>query len=190
MPFGFRRLAFAEVVLIEATAITDLRGVFIEVYKRSAFTTHGILDTFVQDNYSHSSCRGVLRGLHYQKDPRAQGKLISVIHGAIFDVAVDIRKGSPTYGKWVSAELSSQRPNALWVPPGFAHGFCVLSDGADVLYKCTEEYAPDLDRAIRWDDPTIGVRWPIKGVILSPKDAAAPGLGDADINYVYEGTHV
>lgn len=186
MPFEFQRFEILDVVLVTAKAFEDSRGFFMETYKRSEFVANGITESFVQDNYSHSTSRGVLRGLHYQKDPKAQGKLVYVVRGTIFDVAVDIRRGSPTYGKWVGAELSSEKRNMLWVPPGFAHGFCVLSDSADVVYKCTEEYAPELDRCIRWDDPAIGVKWPIELPILSAKDGAAPFLREADINYVYE----
>jgi dTDP-4-dehydrorhamnose 3,5-epimerase len=185
VPFTFQRLALPDVVLVTPKVFEDARGFFMEAYKRSDFAAQGIAESFVQDNYSHSSSRGVLRGLHYQKAPRPQGKLVCVLRGAIFDVAVDIRRGSPTYGQWVGVELRDDVRQMLWVPPGFAHGFCVLSDGADVLYKCTEEYAPELDRALRWDDPEIGVRWPVKDPLLSAKDAAAPLLRDADINYVY-----
>jgi dTDP-4-dehydrorhamnose 3,5-epimerase len=180
VPFQFRRLAIPEVVLVTPTAFEDARGFFMEVYRQSEFAAHGIGSAFVQDNYSHSVSRGVLRGLHYQKPPRVQGKLVLVVRGAIFDVAVDIRRGSPTYGQWVGVELSDTQRGMLWVPPGFAHGFCVLSDGADVVYKCTEEYDPALDGTIRWNDPEINVRWPIDRPILSPKDASAPLLRDLD----------
>lgn len=186
MPFQFRRLAIPDVVLVTATVFQDPRGLFMETYRRSEFVAGGIADPFVQDNYSHSSSRGVLRGLHYQKDPRAQGKLVSVVRGAIFDVAVDIRRGSPTYAKWVAAELAAEERTMLWVPPGFAHGFCVLSDGADVVYKCTDEYVAELDRRIRWDDPEINVRWPVELPILSAKDAEALLLQDADISFVFD----
>lgn len=185
MPFEFRRLEIPEVVLVRAKAFEDRRGFFMEAYKRSEFAAQGIAATFVQDNFSRSVRRGVLRGLHYQKDPKAQGKLVMVLRGRIWDVAVDIRKGSPTYGRWVSAELSEEDHTMLWVPPGFAHGFCVLSDGADVLYKCTEEYAPELDRGIRWDDPDLAIPWPVEEPIVSDKDCAWPTLGHADNNYAY-----
>lgn len=186
MPFQFQRLEIPEVILIEAKAFGDHRGFFMEIYKRSEFEVHGIPTDFVQDNYSYS-VRGVLRGLHYQKHPKAQGKLIFVVRGEIFDVAVDIRKGSPTYGKWVGVVLSGQNRRLLYVPAGFAHGFCVLSEEAYVVYKVTNEYAPELDRGILWSDPTLGIPWPIKQPILSPKDAQLPLLKDADNNFVYEG---
>lgn len=184
MPFTFTRLAIADVVLVEAQAFADDRGYFVETYKCSVFAANGIREAFVQDNSSHSR-RGVLRGLHYQKDPAAQGKLVSVSRGEIFDVAVDLRKGSPTYGQWVGELLSSANHRLLYVPAGFAHGFCTLSDEADVTYKVTSEYAPSADRGIRWDDGAVGVRWPIRQPILSPKDAALPSLGDADNNFEY-----
>ena len=183
MPFDFRPTSIPDVLLIEPQRFEDNRGFFAETYKRSAFSAGGISLTFVQDNYSHS-VGDVLRGLHYQKHPRAQGKLVSAIRGRIFDVAVDIRKGSPTYGDWVGATLSHDNGRMLYIPPGFAHGFCVLSEEADVTYKVTEEYAPDLDRGIIWNDPAIGIRWPIDDPILSPKDADLPSLEAADNNFV------
>jgi dTDP-4-dehydrorhamnose 3,5-epimerase len=187
MPFSFQTLEIPDVILIEARAFPDDRGFFMETYKQSDFEQHGIPWKFKQDNYSRSSGRGVLRGLHYQKDPKAQGKLVLAIRGEIFDVAVDIRKGSPTYGKWVGAELSDENHRMLYVPAGFAHGFVVLSSEADVMYRVTEEYAPEVDRGIRWNDPELGVAWPIDEPILSAKDQAAPFLKDADNNYEYTG---
>lgn len=186
MPFTFTPLRIPDVVLIEARAFGDDRGFFAETYKASDFAAHGVPQRFVQDNHSHSQ-RGVLRGLHYQKDPAAQGKLVLCVRGEIFDVAVDIRRGSPTYGQWVGETLSHDNHRLLWVPPGFAHGFCVLSEEADVLYKVTAEYAPEYDRGVRWNDPAIGVRWPVAEPLLSPKDAAAPLLAEADNNFVYRG---
>ncbi|MDR7417225.1 MAG: dTDP-4-dehydrorhamnose 3,5-epimerase [Armatimonadota bacterium] len=185
MPFVFLPLEIPDVVLIRARAFPDARGFFLETYRRSEFERHGIPVTFVQDNFSRSVRRGILRGLHYQKAPRAQGKLVMVLRGAIYDVAVDIRRGSPTYGRWVAVTLSEQEHTMLYVPPGFAHGFCVLSEGADVLYKCTEEYDPALDRGIRWDDPDLGIPWPVKDPLLSEKDRAWPPLREADHNFVY-----
>jgi dTDP-4-dehydrorhamnose 3,5-epimerase len=186
VPFHFERLALPDVVLVAAAAVEDARGFVMETYKESEFAANGIVGPFVQDNYSHSSSRGILRGLHYQNLPRSQGKLVAVIQGAIFDVAVDIRQGSPTEAKWVAVELVADERTMLWVPPGFAHGFCVLSDGADVVYKCTAEYAPQLARCIRWDDPRINVTWPVKNPVLSVADAEAPLLRDSDINYAFE----
>jgi dTDP-4-dehydrorhamnose 3,5-epimerase len=151
VPFSFRRLDIPEVILVESKAFSDERGHFMESFKESVFSANGIKTRFVQDNFSHSS-KGVLRGLHYQKDPKVQAKLVMAITGEIFDVAVDIRKGSPTYGKWVSEILSDKNHNLLYVPEGFAHGFCVLSDKADVLYKVNSEYSPEHERGILWND--------------------------------------
>lgn len=184
MPFTFRSLDIPEVVLIEARAFGDDRGYFVETYKRSDFVANGVAEHFVQDNCSHSTY-GVLRGLHFQKDPAAQGKLVSVVRGRIFDVAVDLRRGSPWFGRWVAEELSADNHRLLYVPPGFAHGFCALSEEADVVYKVTAEYAPAEDRGVCWHDPTIGVRWPVERPSLSPKDAVLPTLDAADINFSY-----
>ena len=186
MAFKFQRLEIPDVILIEAQAFEDGRGLFVERYKRSIFSANGIDDTFVQDNYSHS-LRGVLRGLHYQKHPKAQAKLVTVLKGEIFDVAVDIRRGSPTYSRWVGETLSAKDCRLLYIPVGFAHGFCVLSEEADVLYKVTAEYAPEMDRGVIWDDPEIGIRWPINDPTVSPKDAELPPLHLADNNFRYEG---
>jgi dTDP-4-dehydrorhamnose 3,5-epimerase len=182
MPFQFQRLAIPDVLLVEAQTFDDNRGFFMETYKHSDFAAHGIADAFVQCNRSHS-VRGVLRGLHYQIHPRAQAKLVSVLQGEIFDVAVDIRHGSPTYGRWVGERLSGQNGRMLYVPVGFAHGFCALSDRADVLYMVTDEYAPECDRGLLWNDPDIGIDWPITNPILSAKDAQLPTLRQADNNF-------
>ncbi len=184
MSFQFRHLELPDVILIEPRNLRDERGFFRETYKASEFAAGGIPATFVQDNHSHST-RGVLRGLHYQNPPRAQAKLVSVCKGEIFDVAVDIRKGSPTYGHWVAEILSADTGCMLYVPPGFAHGFCVLSAEADVIYKVTAEFALELDRGIRWNDPDIGVQWPITDAILSAKDAGLPLLRDADNKFEF-----
>jgi dTDP-4-dehydrorhamnose 3,5-epimerase len=185
MPFHFRTLRIPDVILVRPDRFEDDRGFFAELYKRSAFSAAGISPPFVQCNYSHSSA-GVLRGLHYQKHPQAQGKLVAAIRGRIFDVGVDIREGSPTYGDWVGETLSSEDGWMLYIPPGFAHGFCVLSQEADVIYHVTREYAPELDRGIIWDDPDIGIRWPIPDPVLSSKDAGLPSLREADNNFVYK----
>lgn len=182
MPFRFDRLQIPDIVLIEAKRFPDNRGFFMETYKRSEFAAHGIPHTFVQCNYSHS-VHGVLRGLHYQKHPQAQGKLVTVLTGQIFDVAVDIRRGSPTYGRWVGEVLSAESGRMLYVPEGFAHGFCVLSQEADVLYMVTDEYAGELERGIVWNDPEIGVQWPIADPVLSARDAELPLLRGADNNF-------
>src|SRR5436305_356730 len=149
----------------------------MEIWNAAAFREAGLDLTFVQDNQSRST-RGVLRGLHYQQ-PNAQGKLVRCARGALFDVAVDIRTGSPHFGKWYGAELSEENRLMLWIPPGFAHGFCALSDVADLTYKCTAFYDSASDRAIAWNDPEIAIAWPIANPTLSPKDAAAPRLQDA-----------
>jgi dTDP-4-dehydrorhamnose 3,5-epimerase len=184
MPFEFQPLAIPEVILVQARHFDDERGYFLETYKRSDFAANGIPQTFVQDNFSHSK-KGVLRGLHYQKPPQAQGKLVQVIHGHVFDVAVDIRHGSPTFGRWVGVHLSEERFELLYVPTGFAHGFCVLSAEADFSYKVTAEYAPELDSGIVWDDPEIGVDWPISDPILAPKDVRWPRLRDIETGFAY-----
>jgi len=156
----------------------------METYKYSDFAKMGIKEHFVQDNYS-KSVKGVLRGLHFQKNPNAQGKLVQCLKGKIFDAAVDIRKGSPTFGNWVSVELSEENNLMLYVPPAFAHGFVVLSEAADVIYKCTKEYSPEDDRGIIWNDPDINIRWPINDPLLSGKDRGHPALRDADNNFEY-----
>lgn len=184
MALRFSRLQIPEVILIQGNAFKDARGFFRETYKLSEFAANGIAATFVQDNHSHS-VRGVIRGLHYQKQPGAQGKLVIVTRGEIFDVAVDLRQGAPTFGRWVSQVLSIENGSMLYVPPGFAHGFCALSAEADVLYKVTMEYAPELDRGIIWNDPAVGVTWPLPEPILSDKDARLPRLKDADNNFEF-----
>jgi len=182
LPFAFKALDIPEVVLVEARPFPDGRGFFMEGYRETEFARNGIGARFVQDNHSHSA-RGVLRGLHYQKDPRAQAKLVMAVRGEIFDVAVDIRRNSPTYGRWVGETLSEGNHRMLYVPEGFAHGFCVLSDGTDVLYKVNSEYSPEDDRGILWSDPEIGVDWPVSEPVLSEKDSGLPLLRDADNDF-------
>jgi dTDP-4-dehydrorhamnose 3,5-epimerase len=184
MPFTFETLQIPEVRLIKPQVFGDARGFILETYKQTAFAAEGISETFVQINHSHSSA-GVLRGLHYQKAPRAQAKLVTVISGAIFDVAVDIRVGSPTFGAWVGAELSGDNHYLLYIPSGFAHGFCVLSERVDVIYQATGEYSPEHERGILWNDPMIGIDWPIQTPLLSSRDVVQPWLQDADNNFVY-----
>jgi dTDP-4-dehydrorhamnose 3,5-epimerase len=184
MAFEFERLALPGPVLVSPKVFQDSRGMFLELYKSSEFSAAGILPPMVQDNFSRSSYR-VLRGLHYQKTPKAQGKLVLCLRGRIFDVAIDIRKGSPHYAKWIGAELSEENRKMLYVPSGFAHGFQVLSETADVLYKCTEEYSPADDRGIIWNDPEIAIAWPLSDPLLSTKDTALPGLKNADNNFVW-----
>jgi dTDP-4-dehydrorhamnose 3,5-epimerase len=185
MAFKFQQLEIPDLVLIEARAFEDERGIFMESYKRSEFSANNVHDTFVQDNYSHS-LRGVLRGLHYQKHPKAQAKLVTVLKGEIFDVAVDIRRGSPTYGRWVGMFLASKDCRLLYIPVGFAHGFCVLSEEADVLYKVTAEYAPELDRGVIWNDGDLAIRWPIESPTVSLKDAGLPPLKSLGGDFLYQ----
>ena len=176
------RLAIPDVVLIEPKVFGDTRGFFLESFNQRAFDeATGTSYQFVQDNHSRSS-RGVLRGLHYQIQ-QPQGKLVRVARGKVWDVAVDIRKGSPTFGQWVGVELSENNQHQLWVPPGFAHGFVVLSESADFLYKTTDYYAPQHERCIAWNDPALAITWPLEGgaPMLSGKDAMGLGLGAAEV---------
>ncbi|MBM4185584.1 MAG: dTDP-4-dehydrorhamnose 3,5-epimerase [Gemmatimonadetes bacterium] len=175
MSFHFERLDIPDVVLIRPTRRTDARGFFQEAYRRSAFIAAGIPATFVQDNLARST-RGVLRGLHYQLPPAAQGKLVGVVSGRIWDVAVDLRAGSATYGRWAGRTLDGDTGELLWIPEGFAHGYVVLTDVADVAYKVTAEYDVKLDRGIRWDDPALGIDWPVRDPVLSEKDRTLPAL--------------
>ena len=171
--------AIAEVLIIEPVVRRDARGFFVEVWHEERYRSAGMNLPFVQDNHSRSS-HGTLRGLHYQiRQP--QGKLVRVAMGEVFDVAVDLRRSSPTFGRWVGAVLSGENHRQLWVPPGFAHGFYVTGESADLLYKCTDLYAPEFDRTLRWDDPDIGITWPLDGApVLSPKDQVGLALADAD----------
>jgi len=177
----FQPTEIPDVVVIRPRVFEDGRGYFLETWEQRKFAAGGIGVPFVQDNQSRS-VKHVLRGLHYQVS-QPQGKLVRVVTGSIFDVAVDMRRSSPTFGRWVGAELSEQNHQLLWVPPGFAHGFVVLSDIADVIYKCTDFYAPAQERAVRWNDASVNVRWPLPAgaePIVSSKDAAAPSFGDAE----------
>lgn len=173
--------AIPEVLIIEPKVFGDARGFFYESFNQKAFNdATGTAHQFVQDNHSRSA-RGVLRGLHYQIQ-QPQGKLVRVARGAVFDVAVDIRKSSPTFGKWVGVELSEDNHRQLWVPPGFAHGFVVTSESADFLYKTTDYYAPQHERSLLWNDPRVGVNWPMSGEPqLAAKDAAAKRLDEAEV---------
>ena len=172
------RFAIEGPLEIEPRVFGDARGFFVESWSRRAFAEIGIDADFVQDNHSRSA-RGVLRGLHFQ-DPKPQGKLVRVASGRAWDVAVDIRRSSPTYGKWAAVELSSEKNNLFWVPPGFAHGFLSLEDGTDFLYKCTDYYAPEHEHAIRWDDPELAIAWPLEGIEpqISAKDAGAKSFAE------------
>ncbi len=164
------------VLLLEPQVFRDGRGFFVETFSTRGLVRHGIPETFVQDNHSRST-KGVLRGLHYQLDA-PQGKVVHVARGSIFDVAVDIRVGSPHFGKWYGIELNDENLHSLWIPPGFAHGFCVTSEVADVIYKCTRLFDAADDRGIAWDDPRIGVEWPELRPIISPKDSQRDGLSE------------
>lgn len=174
----FERTAIDGVILVKPKIWRDARGYFIETWQQKRYEDIGITLPFVQDNRSRS-VKGTLRGLHFQKI-FPQGKLVSVARGSVFDVAVDIRKNSPTFGQWYGAELTEENQYQLWIAPGLAHGFCVTSDVADFSYKCTEYYHPEDDAAIRWNDPDIGITWPVADPVLSAKDEAAPFLKDTD----------
>ena len=184
MPFTFKNTEIPGVILIEPKVLKDERGFFMETYQYSEFKENGIDYVFAQDNHSKSR-KDVLRGLHYQLLPKPQGKLVRVIKGSIFDVAVDIRKGSPYFKKWAGCILSGDNNKMLFIPPQFAHGFCVLSDTAEILYKSTNPYSPQNERGIAWNDPEIGIDWPVKEPILSGKDRANPLLKQAENNFVY-----
>lgn len=173
-----KQTALPGVLLIEPRVFGDARGYFLETWRQDRYREAGIAGAFVQDNVSFSQ-RGVLRGLHYQL-PHAQGKLVTVLQGEVFDVAVDIRRGSPHFGQWVGVLLCGETMNQVYVPPGFAHGFCVTSETALFSYKCTDVYAPQAEGAVRWDDPALGIDWPIDAVQLNDKDRAAPLLADID----------
>lgn len=178
-----RRLAIADVLEILPKKLGDDRGFFSETYNAQKLLAAGIDLVFVQDNHSYSAATGVLRGLHYQLPPHAQDKLVRVVKGAIFDVAVDIRRSSPTFGQWVGLEISAAKWNQILVPKGFAHGFVTLQPDTEVVYKVTDLYAPECDRNIRFDDADLGIKWPvdITSVQLSKKDAAAPTFGSVDV---------
>ncbi len=175
MPFQFERTSIEGLILVKPKVFNDGRGFFVEEYKKSDFTKAGINIDFTQDNHSKSS-RGVLRGLHFQKDPYAQAKLVRCIKGKVWDVAVDLRAGSATFGKWLGFELSEENFNMLFIPEGFAHGFLTLSQEAEIFYKCSKEYSPQYDSGVRYDDPTLNISWPLKEVIISDKDKKLPFL--------------
>jgi dTDP-4-dehydrorhamnose 3,5-epimerase len=175
MPFSFQPTALPGVVIIEPKVHVDPRGFFMETYKQSEFAAAGITVEFVQENHSRSVAR-TLRGLHLQRPPKAQAKLVRVVAGEIFDVAADIRPDSPTYGVWVAARLSSENRRSLFVPAGLAHGFCVVSAEAQVIYKTTDEYAPELEWGVRWDDPLLAIPWPCAEPLLSARDTQWPHL--------------
>jgi len=178
MPFKFERLEIPDVILIKPRVFSDERGFFMETYKKLDFEKAGITGEFVQDNHSCSRY-GVLRGLHFQREPYAQAKIVRVVRGVIYDVAVDLRKNSPTFGKWVGVILSEHNKWQLYVPRGFAHGFVVLSEVADVVYKVDNIYAPDNEGGIIWNDPELSIDWPVDEPIVSEKDGRWPTLREA-----------
>ncbi|HET6486824.1 MAG TPA: dTDP-4-dehydrorhamnose 3,5-epimerase [Spirochaetia bacterium] len=180
MPFTFSPAALRGLVIVQPRIFPDQRGFFLESYKASDFERAGLPERFAQDNHSLSE-RGVLRGLHYQLPPFAQGKLVRVLEGRVWDVAVDIRPDSPTYAKWFGLELSAEDHRMLYVPPGFAHGFLTLSPRAQFFYKCTAEYRRESEAGIRWNDPAIGIAWPVTEVTVSDRDEGLPLLKDATV---------
>lgn len=185
MPFTFTRLDIPDVQLIIPKVFQDERGFFLETYKFSDFATTGISGVITQMNHS-ASCKNVVRGLHYQMEPAAQGKIVRAIVGEVFDVAVDLRKGSPWYGQWVGEKLSAVNKHMLYIPNGFAHGFSVLSERAEIVYYASAEYAPDLEYGITWNDPQIAVDWLLtEEPIISKKDAQWPTLEQCNNNYKY-----
>jgi dTDP-4-dehydrorhamnose 3,5-epimerase len=174
-----------EVLVIEPRIFGDNRGWFYESFSERAMPE--IKDKFVQDNHSYSACKNTIRGLQFQQNPHAQSKIVRCTHGVILDVAVDIRKGSPYYMKWIAVELSAENHKQLYIPAGFAHGFVTLSNDVEIQYKASDYYTPECDRSIRFDDPGIGVEWGVTAPILSEKDKNAPLLKDSDCNFVYGG---
>jgi dTDP-4-dehydrorhamnose 3,5-epimerase len=183
----FTRFEIPGLLLVEPTRLGDERGFFSEVFRSDLFEDHAGPVRFLQDNHSRSAQRGTIRGLHFQREPYAQGKLVRVTRGAILDVAVDIRHGSPTFGQHVAVELSESNWHQLWVPAGFLHGFCTLVDDVEVLYKVTSPYSRDHDAGVRWNDPAIGVAWPVSEAeaTLSGKDRTAPLLNEIGVEFVY-----
>lgn len=185
--FKFTQSPIPGILIIEPRVFSDDRGFFMESYNKEAFAECGLKDLFIQDNHSRSK-KGVVRGLHYQLRPKGMGKLVKCTKGKIFDVGVDIRKGSPTFGKWFGEILSGENHKMLYMPEGFAHGFLTLEDETDVLYKCTESYSAENERAIAWNDKEIGIKWPIGlvgEIIVSERDQKHPSLKDADNNFIF-----
>lgn len=175
---GIIKTAIKDLLLIKPKVFQDNRGFFLEFYSERTFKDSGIEIKFVQDNHSFSVKKGVIRGLHFQLPPNAQTKLVRVTRGAAYDVAVDLRKNSPTYGKWQGFELTAENFNMLYVPQGFAHGFCTLEENTEVMYKNDNFYAPESEAGLRWNDPTLNIDWPVKDPMLSEKDANAPFFRD------------
>jgi dTDP-4-dehydrorhamnose 3,5-epimerase len=182
------KTGLAGILMIEPDRFGDHRGFFAETYSQRVYAELGVNERFVQDNHSLSAESGTVRGLHFQAPPHAQAKLVRCGRGAIFDVAVDIRKGSATYGKWVGYELSAENGAQLFIPAGFAHGFATLQPDSEIIYKCSDYYAPETEGALRWDDSAIDINWPLQGeAILSDKDAVAPMLADLESPFHMEG---
>jgi dTDP-4-dehydrorhamnose 3,5-epimerase len=185
--FTFKKSPLPGLLIIEPRVFPDGRGFFMEFYNRDEFAQNGLTEPFVQDNHSRSR-KGVVRGLHYQIKPAPMGKLVKCASGSIFDAGVDVRKGSPTFGKWYGEILTGDNHKMLYLPPGFAHGFLALDDNTEVIYACTNVYSPESERALLWNDPAVGIKWPLDKagkVVVSDKDARSPGLKDADTNFVY-----
>jgi dTDP-4-dehydrorhamnose 3,5-epimerase len=186
MPFKFKDTPLPGVKIITPRVFPDDRGFFMETYKQTDFIAAGICDDFIQDNHSKSA-NGVIRGMHYQKAPHAQSKLVRVLCGTIYDVVVDVRHGSPHYGKWFAVELSAENRKMIYVPTGFAHGFTVLSETAEIHYKASADYCLAAEGGIAWNDPEVGIEWPVKKPELSGKDILLPPLSQADHNFIFEG---
>lgn len=182
MPVNMEATEIEGVLLVKTGLIRDNRGYFSESYSRMMWEDAGFTETFVQDNLSQSA-RGTLRGMHYQIEPEGMGKLVRCVKGAIFDVAVDLRRSSPSFGQWVGRGLTGENGHALWVPAGFAHGFLALDDDTLVYYKCTAHHAPDFERSLSYKCPKVGITWPLTPTLVSPKDEIAPGLDEAEYNF-------
>lgn len=180
-------LSIAGVKVIEPDYFEDFRGYFCETYSKRTLAKYGITADFVQDNHSLTRKKGTIRGIHFQNNPRAQGKLVRCVRGRISDFAVDLRRDSPTFRRWVGVELTAENRRQLWIPPGFGHGFITLEDDCEVQYKVDEFYAPECDRGIAWNDPEIGISWGTEAPIISQKDANAPPLAQSDVNFSMEG---
>ena len=184
MPFEFEKVSkIPDLVVIKPHVFLDERGCFLESFREREFLKYGISGNFVQDNHSKNTQKGIIRGLHFQLHPYAQGKLVRCVVGSIFDVAVDIRKSSKTYGKWFGVELSAKNHMMFWIPPGFAHGYCTLTANSEVLYKQTQEYRKEAERVIKWDDRDIGITWNVSRPIISEKDNKALPLAQVENNF-------
>ena len=185
MPVTLSKTEIDGVLAAKVGLFRDQRGFFTETYSINTWEEQGFHETFVQDNMSLSA-KGTLRGMHYQLEPHGMGKLVRAVTGAVFDVAVDLRKGSPTFGQWVGRTLCGENGLALWIPPGFAHGFVALEDQTYVYYKCTAVHTPEAERALSYKDPSVAIAWPLEPAIVSEKDAQAPLLAEAEYNFTYE----